>query len=47
MEEANDRGSMNADELKMFLSEELGIEVNKDYLFRVNRNGKPLHLLFI
>ena len=34
-------------DLKKFLSQELGIEVNRDYMFRGHRSGMPLHMFVI
>ena len=47
IEKSHDKDVMGIEHLKDFLSEELGIKVNKDYMFHANRNGIPLHLLLI
>jgi|GEM_PF-5616539 len=47
IEQSNDPEVMGMEDLKNFLSKELGIKVNKDYIFHPHRKGIPLHLLFI
>lgn len=47
IEKSNEPKVMGVDDLKDFLSRELGIKVAKDYVFHPHRNGFPLHMLVI
>ena len=47
LEKSSEPKVMGVEDLKEFLSRELGIKVSKDYVFHPHRNGFPLHLLVI